>query len=250
MTHEFEVRHEIELDATPEQVWEAIATGPGMDSWFMGRSEVGTGEGLRGAFEMHGHTEGTTTTAWEPGKRLAYRGDGNPDGTFMAFEYLIEGREGGSTVLRFVHNGFLGDDWEAEYDALAKGDWMYLKKLAAYLKHFPGRTSSFSLLTAGAQTQDKDRVWDAFRTALGVTGTAVAEGDRVRLSVDGIPEAGGTVASTDGEEYVTVCTADSLYVLAHGHQDMVFLSHHCFDAGQDAEATEAAWQTWLAGAFA
>jgi uncharacterized protein YndB with AHSA1/START domain len=34
--HEFEIREEIALDATPEQVWEAIASGPGMDSWFMG----------------------------------------------------------------------------------------------------------------------------------------------------------------------------------------------------------------------
>ena len=30
----------------------------------------------------------------------------------MAFEYLIEGRDGGSTVLRLVHSGMLGDDWE------------------------------------------------------------------------------------------------------------------------------------------
>jgi uncharacterized protein YndB with AHSA1/START domain len=33
---EFEVREAIELEATPQQVWEAIATGPGLDSWFMG----------------------------------------------------------------------------------------------------------------------------------------------------------------------------------------------------------------------
>ena len=31
MAHPFEVRKDIEVDATPEQVWEAIATGPGID---------------------------------------------------------------------------------------------------------------------------------------------------------------------------------------------------------------------------
>jgi hypothetical protein len=29
MTHPFEVRGEITVDATPDQVWDAIASGPG-----------------------------------------------------------------------------------------------------------------------------------------------------------------------------------------------------------------------------
>ena len=40
MGHEFELRKEITLAASPEQVWDAIATGPGMDAWFMGRNEI------------------------------------------------------------------------------------------------------------------------------------------------------------------------------------------------------------------
>ena len=40
MPHEFEIGDEITVDATPEQVWEAIATGPGIDSWLMGRNQV------------------------------------------------------------------------------------------------------------------------------------------------------------------------------------------------------------------
>ena len=39
MTHPFESEFETALSASPEQVWEAIATGPGLDSWFMGRNE-------------------------------------------------------------------------------------------------------------------------------------------------------------------------------------------------------------------
>ena len=35
------------VHATPEEVWQAIATGPGIDSWFMGRNEVEPGEGGR-----------------------------------------------------------------------------------------------------------------------------------------------------------------------------------------------------------
>ena len=37
MTREFEIKKEVEVDGTPEQVWDAIATGPGIDSWFTTR---------------------------------------------------------------------------------------------------------------------------------------------------------------------------------------------------------------------
>ena len=37
-----------------------------------------------------------TVTAWDPPKHVAYRSDG-PDKRFIAFEYLIEGRDQSST---------------------------------------------------------------------------------------------------------------------------------------------------------
>ena len=40
MAHPFEVRVEIEIEATPQQAWEAITTGRGMDAWFMGSNEI------------------------------------------------------------------------------------------------------------------------------------------------------------------------------------------------------------------
>ena len=45
MAHPFELSYEIEVDASPKEVWEAIATGPGVDSWFMGRNEIEPREG-------------------------------------------------------------------------------------------------------------------------------------------------------------------------------------------------------------
>ena len=47
MAHRFEITQDLEVGVTPEQVWEAIATGRGMDSWFMGQSEVEPREGGR-----------------------------------------------------------------------------------------------------------------------------------------------------------------------------------------------------------
>ncbi|MDG4788001.1 hypothetical protein O7626_19000 [Micromonospora sp. WMMD1102] len=60
--HEFELIHDITVPATPEQVWAAIATGPGIDSWFMGRNEVEPREGGTASMTMFGNTEGATIT--------------------------------------------------------------------------------------------------------------------------------------------------------------------------------------------
>jgi uncharacterized protein YndB with AHSA1/START domain len=246
MPHEFEVREEITLDATPEQVWEAIATGPGIDSWFMGRNEIEPRLGGKVTMSLPGFSMESRVTAWEPGRRLATRGEENPDGTFMAFEYLIEGREGGSTVLRFVHNGFLGDDWEAEYDALKVGDRMYLLKLAQYVKYFPGRTATYAMFAPGPQVPVSDRVWSAYASALGLSdiGT-VAEGDRVRIAIDGLPPTDGVVAFVNLPIYLGVRTDDGLYTFMHGFQDGTVVEHHNFSKDVDSKQIEQSWQSWI-----
>jgi uncharacterized protein YndB with AHSA1/START domain len=248
MPHEFEIREEIELAATPEQVWQAIATGPGIDSWFMGRTEVEPREGGAVQSDMGGFVMTSTITAWEPGKRFAYTGAPNPDGTFMAFEYLLEGRGGGSTVLRYVHSGFLGDDWEAEYDALSIGDRMYLEKLAAYVKHFAGRTG-FHAFVPGPQVADQEKVWTAITGAFGLTG-AVSEGGKAVVSVPGLPSANGVVAFARQPHYLGVSTDEGLYVLLHGFQDTVVAEQHDYTGVTDGTEAESAWQTWLTRTFA
>ncbi|MBB5867694.1 uncharacterized protein YndB with AHSA1/START domain [Allocatelliglobosispora scoriae] len=103
MTHPFEVRDEFTVDATPDEVWEAIASGPGVDSWLMGRTEVDSAA-KASTFTMFGETSRSTITAWEPGRHYATQEDRNPDGTFMAMEWLIESRDGGGALVRFVHS--------------------------------------------------------------------------------------------------------------------------------------------------
>ncbi|MEW9533704.1 SRPBCC domain-containing protein [Microbispora sp. NPDC049125] len=247
MLHEFELRKEIELDATPDQVWEAIATGPGVDSWFMGRNEIEPGEGGRGSLTLLGMTERSTVTGWEPGKRFAFRGDENPDGTFMAIEYLIEGREGGSTVLRLVQNGFMGDNWETEYEAMKTGWDLYLVKLAQYLTYFPGRTAK-AVSVFRPQAPRQEEAWAAVTRELGLTGPAVELGDPVRLAVDGLPPAEGVVAFAGLPHLLGVRTADGFYGFIHSGPDRgsaFVLGHHIFSEDVDHEQAERAWQAWL-----
>ncbi len=73
MGYEFERADEALVEATPEQVWEAIATGPGIDSWFMGRNEVRPGPGGTVRMAFGEYTPESTITAWEPSHRFAHR---------------------------------------------------------------------------------------------------------------------------------------------------------------------------------
>ncbi|REE97696.1 SRPBCC family protein [Thermomonospora umbrina] len=248
MPHEFEVREEIELAATPEEVWEAIATGPGVDSWFMGRNQIEPRVGGRNLWETPLFSAESTVTAYDPPHHYAYRSDEAPDGQFMAFEYLVEGREGGSSVLRFVHSGFLGDDWEEEYDAIKKGDRQYLNKLAVYLKHFKGRTSLHNLFLVGPQVADEQRVWSAFKDAFGLTGD-VAPGDKGRLAVEGLAPMDAVVEFEAAPHFLGVRAGDGISMLIYGHESTVVVERHEFSADADGKELEGAWQSWFTAAF-
>ncbi|MGK5444528.1 SRPBCC family protein [Micromonospora sp. URMC 105] len=246
MGHPFELTKDIALPGTPEQVWAAIATGPGVDSWFMGRTEIEPGEGGRTRFAMAGHVDESTVTAWEPGKRFAYRSDAGPDGTFMAVEYLIEGREQGGTVLRLVQSGVLGDNWETEYEAMRTGWDMYLETLAAYLAHFPGRAGApVAAFRPGAG--DPEQVWAAVADAFGLTGP-VTGGAPVRLDLPGMPPVDGVVDIVGLPTYVGVRTSDALYRFLHSGTDrgnVLVLGHHLFAPDADPARAEQAWRDWL-----
>ncbi|MFD7491048.1 SRPBCC domain-containing protein [Streptomyces sp. NPDC059832] len=242
MTHPFEIELETSLPASPEQVWEAIATGPGIDSWFMGRNEVEPREGGSASMETGGHREEAVVTAYEPGKRFATRTATAEDGRFMAFEYLIEGRGGGSTVLRVVHSGLLGDDWEDEYDALRRGWPFHLHTLREYLTHFPGRTGVpvFALAPSGGRSAPEVRA--ALARGLSLP-SPIPVGSQTHAAPAGLPPLDGEVVWSD-DERMELRTADGIYTFHHG-SGMVLMFHHLF--GPDTDSAEAAWQQWLTG---
>lgn len=245
MGREWEQHDEVEVDATPEQVWEAIATGPGYDSWYMGRTEVEPGEGGTVRTDLGGYVMESRITAWEPPRRFAYRGNENPEGRFIAFEFLIEGREQGSTVLRLVSNGFLpGDDWEAEFDAMRKGGAMYFATLGAYLTHFAGRTAT-PITVAAPMGPDAGAAFDRLPAALGLAAEP-ATGDRVSVAPEGgLPPIDGVVDFVNADA-IGIRTPDALYRFVRGFIGPTIVTHHVFAEGVDRKETETAWRAWLA----
>jgi uncharacterized protein YndB with AHSA1/START domain len=240
MGHEFEVSSEADVDATVDEVWRAIATGPGIDSWYMGRNEVAEGT-VRTAFG--GYTPESPISVAEPGKRFTYGTRPGPDGRFIAFDFLIEGRAGGSTALRLVASGFLpGDDWADEFEAMTRGGAMYFRTLVEYLNHFAGRTAT-PVTVFGPPVDDWDRAWTRLGAELGLDRPA-REGDQV--SVDG---AGGVVY-TAGDHAVCVRTADAMYRFVRGFRGPVIAMHQLFAPHTDATEAERAWQGWLSRVFA
>jgi uncharacterized protein YndB with AHSA1/START domain len=249
MAHPFELTHEIEVPATPEEVWEAIATGPGVDAWFMGVNEVEPREGGATRLTMGGSTEEATVTVWEPPTRFATRTAEGPDGSLHAFEYLVEGREKGSTVVRWVHSGFLGENWEKEYEGLSEGNPMYFDKLRVYLTYFRGRTAT-PVNVFGPVVPDRDQAWETFRRGLGLA-APVQVRDRVRLTPEGLPQLEGEVDWLS-RDFLGVRTGDGIYRFMH---ISVFggptgVGHHIFVEGLDRAETERAWGEWLNSLFA
>jgi uncharacterized protein YndB with AHSA1/START domain len=231
MSKRFSSETELVVDATPEQVWDAIATGPGIDSWYMGRSEVEPGTTVRTAFG--GYAPDQTVTAWEPGKRLAYGEEPGPDGRFFAHEFLVEGRAGGSTVIRAVASGFLpGDDWEAEYDAMTFGMAMFHRTLAEYLNHFAGRTAR-PITVFGPAVSDWAAAWRSLTVALHRQGDAVSTAF------------GSGTVYFENRDTLGIRTPHALYRFLRGFGGRMIASHHVF-TGPD---TEAAWGAWLEGAL-
>jgi uncharacterized protein YndB with AHSA1/START domain len=244
MSREFELRKEVALDASPQQVWEAIATGPGITAWFM-THEVEPGEGGVVRLRVGEFVAESRITAWEPPYRLEVVG--GTDTEPHAFEYLVEAREGGSAVLRFVHSGFLGDDWETEYQATSAGWDLYFHTLGQYLTHFQGRRATF-LSADGPQASAAAEEWPRLLAALGLDG-APAVGEQVRLN--GPEPLDGVIDYLTGH-FLGVRTADGLYRF-HGLALLsmpVAVGHHVFLTDVDGEKENERWRTWLEEAFA
>ncbi|HEY7660888.1 MAG TPA: SRPBCC domain-containing protein [Actinomycetota bacterium] len=248
-TKAFELTNEISVAASPEQVWDAIATGPGLDAWFMGRNEIEPREGgtlrtIYPGFELE-----ATVTAWEPPRRLGVRSPEDQDGAFHSFEYLVDEQGPGDTRVRWVHTGVLAGDWEAEYEAMGEGDPMYLDKLGKYLTFFLGRHATqidaFGPNVAGRSTED---VWGSFQRGLGLTGP-VPLGERVRLTPAGIEPIDGVVDWLS-KSFLGVRSEDGLYRFILGFEGTTIVGHQVYADGVDKEAADRAWGTWLNETFA
>jgi uncharacterized protein YndB with AHSA1/START domain len=240
----------IELDATPEQVWEAIATGPGIGTWFVPhRVEPRLGGAIEQCFGGQMDVAGKVT-AWEPGHRFGYGAAEPPEkGPDYAFEFLVEGRDGGGTVLRFVQSGFLdGGDWDGEYDSFDAGWDLFFHNLDQYLRHFAGLPAT-TVVTMGYTAGGAAEIWPRLHRALGLAGHP-ALGEEVTLAPDGPAPISGVV-DVSSAEFLGVRSAHGLHRIgAEGEAGCgVSAYHYFYGVDVDETALTEAWQSWLTRLF-
>src|SRR5688572_18576331 len=92
---------EAEVPGTPEEVWRAIATGPGISSWFVPtRVEERVGGEIMANFGPNMDSL-AKITAWDPPRRLVADNaeDGGPGSPTVATEWTVEARSGGTCVV-------------------------------------------------------------------------------------------------------------------------------------------------------
>jgi hypothetical protein len=243
MSKEFEIAREFEVDATPQQVWDAFTAGTGGWLWPMEPPEPR--EGGKGPF-------GSTVTAWDPPHRYSNRVEdveGISEQTVNQLDYTVEPRdEGRRAWVRYVHSGIFVDDWENQYDGAAKHTDFYLHTLRQYLTHFDGRTAAFATFDGPEASKAPDAM-AAVAKALGLADETAA-GERVRARG---PEGGLLDAVVDFRNpYFIGLRTDNALIRFFGRNHwgyMVGISVHDFAPDADAEANEAAWKGWLDGVF-
>lgn len=247
MGRPFEQHREAEVPATPEQVWEAIASGPGITSWFMGRNEVKDGV-VRTVFGEF--TPQHPVSVSERPHRFAYGGDPADDGRFIAYEFLLEGRNGGTTVLRTVTSGFLpSEDWADEYEAMTLGTDLYFATLVEYLTPRPPPLVPFTgrFATPITAFSDSELDWDTTRRNILTRfrlPDQTAAGDRAQAIIAGVGEVTGTVYFANSFA-LGIRTHDALLRFIRGFGKANIAAHLVFTHDVDTDAMTSAWRDWL-----
>ena len=191
-----EIRLEVEVPGTPEEVWRAIATGPGISSWYVPHTVEERPDGAAVASFGPGPEMQVPgrVAAWEPPERIVF--DGGPDVEGLAFEWTIEARDGGTCVVRLVNSGFgTGEPWDDQYDGMVEGWKLFLMNLRLHLEHFAGRSATSSLPMA-MWAGPRDDAWARLTGDLGLP-AAPRVGDRVEADGPGDATLAGTVVAAE-----------------------------------------------------
>ena len=164
---------EFEVVGTPEEVWQAIATGPGISSWFV-PTDIEERDGKPSAIVIHfapGVDPRSDIVQWNPPH--AYRTEAHgwmPGSPPIASEWSVEARSGGKCVVRIVQSLFAStDDWDMQLEAATGGFASFLRILQLTMMHFRGQSTTMKQWSGGG-TGTEAESWAAFTAALGLQG--------------------------------------------------------------------------------
>ncbi|MBI5087813.1 MAG: SRPBCC domain-containing protein [Actinobacteria bacterium] len=243
---------EIEVAGTPEEVWQAIATGPGITSWYVPHTvEERPGGAALASFGPGPEMQiPGRVAAWEPPHRIVF--DGGEDAGGLAFEWLVEARDGGTCIVRLVNSGFgTGAEWDDQLDGMSQGWQLFLFNLQLHLEHFRGRTAT-PVLPMAMWTRPRDEAWNELTGALGIPASPEV-GDRIETTAPDAPELAGTVVSVDSWRLALLLdqpAPGTAFLAAEGTGEQTGVSIWSYLYGAEgaaaAQRDELRWRTWLA----
>jgi hypothetical protein len=198
-------------------------------------------------------------TGWDPPKRFVEESEWEVEGApkaLLATEWLIEGRGGGTCVVRMVTTGFGTEAaWDDEIEGFTEAMESALQSLRLYLTHFPGQRGTW-MRVFGSSTAPQDETWTRLIDALGLHGAT--EGTHVTASGDGVPALSGVVErALDGKwQRVLLIRVDEpapglAAIAVYGQVGWTTVQACLYgDEGATAAAREEpAWRAWIQERF-
>lgn len=172
------IQVEVEVPGTPEEVWQAIATGPGISSWFV-PTEFEEQDGKPVAVKMNfgpGMESRAVVTTWDPPHKFVGESPGwTPEMPSMATEWNVEARAGGVCLVRVVNSLFAStDDWDNQLQGTESGWPGFFRTLRIYLTYFRGQRSALMQKMAPVAGTEAE-VWETLTAALGLKGVSVGQ---------------------------------------------------------------------------
>jgi len=204
--------HQIEIDASPEDVWKAISTGEGLTRWYAEEARVEPRIGGENWVSWgEGQEVGNQNLAWEPGRRLSV---GHPnhatatDWQAIVIDFEIETR-GGRTVLKLVQSGLpAGPDWDSMDEGTDAGWELFLFALKFSLERHAGKPRR-TIFRYWASPRPADETFAALRELLGIAAADLQAGARYAATTAGGEKIGGEVIAVE-QGHLLVATVDQL----------------------------------------
>lgn len=249
----------VEVPGTPEEVWAAIATGPGISCWFT-PTTVEERAGGTIVFELGPGMESSgQITTWAPPCQLVYEErDWMAGAPPLATQVHIEAKDGGVCVMRMVHSLFASsEEWDEQLESMEGGWPPFFTILQAYMAHYRNLPCTSVRLMAKS-TDPEPRAWEKLQAAFGLNGLVIAEPFQ-SLSSAGV-SLGGSVMQLG----TTQCPHQAMLRLDRPGRGFATLGAHTWggdvlamasfyfygtEASAEAKAAEKEWETWFARQF-
>lgn len=252
------VEMELLVPGTPEEVWQALATGPGNSAWF---TKTVIDEHVGGRIHFDFGANGSSTgevTVWEPPLRFGYVerewSEGAPP---IATEITVTSRSGGRCVVRMVHSLFASsDDWDDQLEGFESGWAGFFEVLRVYLAHFAGERGVCFLAMASTESSERT-VWHRLTEKLGLAGANVGEERTTPPQPESLSGTVERVHQDDKLRYIMLrlnMPGPGIALIATyraGERTNASMAVYLYgdDAERRAAASEPKWRDWLGETF-